>query len=131
MNYPLVQSFHTSPPYFNINGEPSERIMKERVLILYSLKSMLKDFALFRQKNDRHVSLYWLWSLKHFIMQAISLSLGDRTFVWLTEWTEYTFEAATAKSEHRSSRNLCSVSHQGYQHFEGYFFQCSELPYML
>lgn len=46
MNYSLVQSLYTSAPYFNINGEPSEGIIKERVLILYSFKSMLKEFAL-------------------------------------------------------------------------------------
>lgn len=46
MNYPLVSSFHTSAPSFNINREPSESILKERVLILYSFKSMLKEFAL-------------------------------------------------------------------------------------
>lgn len=46
MNYSRVQGLHILAPHLNINGEPSESIIKERVLIPYCFKSMLKEFAL-------------------------------------------------------------------------------------
>lgn len=106
--------------------ESSESIIKERVLIPYSFKSMVKEFGLSgrRMIGMSHFAGFDQWSTS-----------WCRPFPWL-EATEPLFDSGTGPSTlhpqlqvrmPRSSRKYCGTSCQGYSHFENYF-QCSQWP---